>query len=218
VNAIEQARFKPLYAAMLQALKLQGKRPKTVDAYARAVRRVADFFERCPDRLSAADLKRYFAALLETHSWSTIKLDRNGLQFFYKHVLDKQWVWVEILKPPQTRPLPDILTREETFRLINTVDKRRYRVFFLTVYSMGLRLGEGLQLEIGDIDGARQRVHIRSAKGGPECRRARDTFWDVQVPKMTALGDSLCARVRPAVAAVPDSPLVRRTRQRPQMA
>ena len=34
--------------------------------------------------------------------------------------------------------------------------------------------------------------------GNPECRRARDTFWDVQVPKMTALGDSLCAPVRPA--------------------
>jgi hypothetical protein len=42
----------------------------------------------------------------------------------------------------------------------------------------------------------------------PECRRARDTFWDVQVAKMTALGDSLYARIRPAVAAVPDSPLV----------
>ena len=26
---------------------------------------------------------------------------------------------------------------------------------------------------------------------GPEYRRARDTFWDIQVPKMTALGDSL---------------------------
>ena len=25
----------------------------------------------------------------------------------------------------------------------------------------------------------------------PECRRARDTFWDIQVAKMTALGDSL---------------------------
>jgi site-specific recombinase XerD len=166
VNSIEQARFKPLYAAMLQALKLQGKRPKTVEAYARAVRRVADFFERCPDRLSAADLKRYFAALLETHSWSTIKLDRNGLQFFYRHVLDKQWEWVDIIKPPQTRLLPDILTRGETFRLINTVHKLRYRVFFLTVYSMGLRLSEGLQLHVGDIDGERQRVHIRSAKGG----------------------------------------------------
>jgi len=28
-------------------------------------------------------------------------------------------------------------------------------------------------------------------KYDPECRRARDTFWDIQVAKMTALGDSL---------------------------
>jgi integrase/recombinase XerD len=168
VNAIEQARFKPLYEAMLQALKLQGKRPKTIEAYSRAVRRIAEFFDRCPDTLGAAELKSYFAALLETHSWSTIKLDRNGLQFFYRHVLAKQWEWVDIIKPPQTRRLPDILTREETFRLINTVHKLRYRVFFLTVYSMGLRLGEGLQLQVGDMDGQRHRVHIRAAKGGKD--------------------------------------------------
>jgi hypothetical protein len=36
VNATEQARFKPLYARMLRALKLQGVAEKTVDAYARA--------------------------------------------------------------------------------------------------------------------------------------------------------------------------------------
>ena len=36
----------------------------------------------------------------------------------------------------------------------------------------------------------------------PECRRARDTFWDIPVPKMTALGDSLCAPVRPASVAL----------------
>jgi len=168
MNAIEQARFNPLYEQMLQALKLQGKRPKTIEAYSRAVRRIAGLFERCPDTLSAVELKTYFATLLETHSWSTIKLDRNGLQFFYKHVLDKQWEWVDIVKPPSERPLPDILTREETLRLINTVHKLRYRVFFLTVYSMGLRLGEGLQLQIGDIDGQRHRIHIRSAKGGKD--------------------------------------------------
>lgn len=168
MNAIEQARFNPLYEAMLQALKLQGKRPKTIEAYSRAVRRVAGFFDRCPDTLGAAELKTCFASLLETRSWSTIKLDRNGLQFFYRHVLEKQWEWVDIIKPPQARALPDILTREETFRLINTVHKLRYRVFFLTVYSMGLRLGEGLQLQVGDMDGQRHRVHIRAAKGGKD--------------------------------------------------
>jgi len=36
----------------------------------------------------------------------------------------------------------------------------------------------------------------------PECRRARDTFWDIPVPKMTALGDSLWAPVRPASVAL----------------
>jgi hypothetical protein len=81
MNATEQARLQPLYASMLRALKLQGVAEKTVDAHARAVRRTAAFFDRCPDDLSAEDLRVYFAKLLETHSWSTIKLDRCGFQF-----------------------------------------------------------------------------------------------------------------------------------------
>jgi integrase/recombinase XerD len=168
VNSIEQARFTPLYEQMLQALKLQGKRPKTVDAYCRGIRRVADFVDRCPDDLTANELKHYFALLVESHSWSTVKLDRNGIQFFYRHVLDREWDWVKIVKPPQVNSLPDILTRDETFALINTTRKLRYRIFFLTLYSMGLRLGEGLRLEVGDIDGNRHRVHVRGAKGGKD--------------------------------------------------
>jgi integrase len=33
---------------------------------------------------------------------------------------------------------------------------------------MGLRLGEGLRLKIGDIDSDRMRVHIRNAKGNKD--------------------------------------------------
>ena len=135
--------------------------PKTVAAYSRAVRRVAEYFDCCPDRLTNEHLKALFAALVDFHSWSTVKLDRCGLQFFYYHVLGKQWEWIQIFKPPQVHSLPDILTIEETWQLINIVHKLRYRVFFLTVYSMGLRLGEGLQLEVGDIDASRHRVHVR---------------------------------------------------------
>jgi hypothetical protein len=62
MNSIEQARFDALYAAMRRALPLQGKAEKTVEAYARAVRRRADFFDRCPDDLTAEELQTYFAA------------------------------------------------------------------------------------------------------------------------------------------------------------
>ena len=165
MNSIEQARLNPLYAAMLRALQLQGKAEKTVEAYARAVRRSADFFERCPDDLTAEELQTYFAALLKSHSWSTVKLDRCGLQFFYRYVLKRPWDWTEIVKPPRPQRLPDVLTREETLRLLGTVRKLRYRVFFTTLYSTGLRLSEGLALEVGDIDAQRLRIHVRGGKG-----------------------------------------------------
>ena len=45
----EQERFDQLYAQHLQALTLQGKRGKTIDGYARAVRRIAGF-GRVPSR------------------------------------------------------------------------------------------------------------------------------------------------------------------------
>ena len=38
-------------------------------------------------------------------------------------------------------------------------------MFFLTIYSTGLRLGEGLRIEVGDIDGDHGRIHVRNAKG-----------------------------------------------------
>ena len=70
-----------------------------------------------------------------------------------------------LIKPPKTQRLPDIITVGEAGRLFAATRTLSYRVFFFTLYSLGLRLGEGLRLQVGDIDGARGRVHIRNAKG-----------------------------------------------------
>ena len=59
----EKSRFETLYQNHLQALELQGKRPATIDAYSRAVRRVATFFDQCPDRLTQSELKTYLPIL-----------------------------------------------------------------------------------------------------------------------------------------------------------
>jgi integrase len=105
---------------------------------------------------------------LESHSWSAVKLDLYGLKFFYAHVLHKSWVNVDLIKPPKAQRLPDILTVEETERLFPATRILSYRVFYFTAYSLGLRLGEGLRLQVGDIDAARGRVHIRDAKGNKD--------------------------------------------------
>ena len=161
----ETNRFNELYQRHLRLLKLQGKSQKTIDAYARAVRRIREHFDCCPDKLNLKQREKYFSDLVKSHSWSTVKIDRNGLQFFWKHVLNRDWQWVNIVKAPKVRSLPDILTVSEIEKMIGATRKLRYRVFLLATYSMGMRLSETLALQLGDIDGKRKLVHIRRGKG-----------------------------------------------------
>jgi len=183
MNKAQQARFNSLYEQHVNALHRQGKADSTIDVYARAVRRITHFFDQCPDGLTLDQLKDYFTALVKSHSWSTVKVDRNGLQFFYRHVLNQQWVWVDIIKPPQTRVLPDILTVNEVERMINGTRELRYQTFILTTYSLGLRLGETLNLRVGDIDSERMKVHIRQGKG------RKDRFVTLSEVSLQALRD-----------------------------
>ena len=165
MNQAEMNRFNELYQSHLRLLKLQGKSQKIIDAYSRAVRRISEHFDCCPDQLTLQQREEYFSKLIESHSWSTVKIDRNGLQFFWKHVLKRDWQWIQMIKVPEVHSLPDILTVSEVEQLIGATRKLRYRVFLLATYSMGLRLGETLALQVGDIDGQRKQVHIRRGKG-----------------------------------------------------
>lgn len=161
----EAKRFNKLYQRHLRSLQLQGKSQKTIEAYSRAVRRISDHFDCCPDKLTIDQREQYFSNLVKSHSWSTVKVDRVGLQFFWKHVLKKDWRWLNIVKAPKVRSLPDILTVAEVEKIIGATRNLRYRVFLLATYSMGLRLSETLALQVGDIDGLRKQVHIRRGKG-----------------------------------------------------
>lgn len=162
------ADFDHLYQSHLKHLKLKGLQPKTIDAYARAIRRAGDYFDRRIDALTEPQLTDYFTDLLASHSWSAVKLDLYGLKFFYIYVLRKPWVAPDLIKPPRAHRLPDILTVTEAQRLFQSTRVVSYRVFFFTLYSLGLRLGEGLRLQVGDIDAARERVHIRDSKGNKD--------------------------------------------------
>ena len=157
--------FSRQYETHLKHLKLKGLQPKTIDAYARAIRRLGGYFDYRIDDLSEAQLTEYFSDLIGTHSWSAVKLDLYGLKFFTTHVLKQPWRMPNLMKPPKTQRLPDIVTVDEAQRLFLAIRVLSYRVFYFTLYSLGLRLGEGLALKVGDIDAARGRVQVRDAKG-----------------------------------------------------
>jgi hypothetical protein len=125
--------FNSQYDAHLKRLRLKHYQPKTIEAYARAVRRIGGQFDYQIDAPSEAELVDYFSALLDTHSWSALKLDVYGLKFFYEQVLDKPWIQLDLAKPRKGQRLPNIVTVQEAKRLVAETRVLGYRVFFMTV-------------------------------------------------------------------------------------
>ena len=82
MNNEQQQRSDYLYEQHVTHLNLQGKRPSTIDGHSRALRRITHDLDKSPDTLTTTDLKRYFVQLIKTHSWSTVRINRNELQFF----------------------------------------------------------------------------------------------------------------------------------------
>jgi len=165
-SASHRAEFDTRYESHLKHLRLKGMQPKTIEAYAHGVRRLGERFEWRIDALGDEQLIEHFSQLLATHSWSSVKHDLYGYKFYCAHVLGRPWsLSPALIKPPKVQRLPDIVTVEEAARLFAATRVLSYPVFFFTLYSLGLRLGEALALQLGDIDSARMRVHVRDAKG-----------------------------------------------------
>jgi integrase/recombinase XerD len=101
-------------------------------------------------------------------SRSTITLALCGIKFFYERTLQRQWATLDLVRPPQEKKLPVVLSVEEVRQILARVRRWRYRVCLSTIYACGLRLQEGLHLQIGHIDGTRQLLHVCHGKGGKD--------------------------------------------------
>lgn len=165
---MDNSSFDYYYSKMKQAIILQGLQPRTVESYLRTLRRVRDRLNKPLDQLNTTDLKGYFADLLTTHSWSTVKIDRCALVFFYTHVLERDWQWIKIVKVPEKKTIPDILTQEEVVHVLSQLEKPRYKACLIAIYSMGLRISEAINLRPADICKESMRVHIRCSKGNKD--------------------------------------------------
>jgi len=166
MNSTEARKFQQVYTRFQRLLQLQGYSEATCDSYGRGLRRFAQWCRCCPHAgITQRQFEAYFSQLIGSHSWATVKCDRNGIMRFWELLLKKEWPFPELIKPPVVKTLPDILTQTEITELLNHVKEFRFRVFLFTVYSMGLRLDEALHLKPGDIDAERKRVHIRDGKG-----------------------------------------------------
>jgi site-specific recombinase XerD len=148
---------------MLEDLQLRGFAPRTQEAYVYAVARLARHFGRSPDSLTEDDLRAYFIHLTQEKkiARATFTILLCGVKFFFETTLGRSWQLFGLVRPPREKRLPVVLTREEVHTIIGLVRIPVYRTCLTTIYACGLRLLEGAQLEVPDIDSARMCLHIR---------------------------------------------------------
>ena len=97
---------------------------------------------------------------------STLNQAVVALRMFYRDYLGKKWALWERFEIRRDRPLPMVLTRGETRRLLGSVRSGRFRAVLALIYHCGLRVGEAVALKPSHIDAQRGVVRIVEGKGG----------------------------------------------------
>ncbi len=155
-----------LYDRMTEVMQLQSFAPKTQDAYLRAVRKLAEFYDKSPARITEAELCQYFLHRKNVDRWSSTacRIALCGIKFFYQKTLNRKWTKAKLIKPKKDKTLPIVLSVSEVRDVLKAIrDKDRFNHYAIlaTMYSCGLRLGEVIPLKVTDVQSKRGFLHVR---------------------------------------------------------
>ena len=159
-----------LRARMIRDMTVRGFSPRTHEAYVRQVVGLARHYHRSPDQLSADEVQAYLALLFRERkrSWSTCAQAAHAFRFLYHVTLGREKTAFHVPAPKQPQKLPDILSREDVWRLLNACPHPRDRLLLATTYAAGLRVSEVVALKMADLDADRMTIHICQGKGGKD--------------------------------------------------
>lgn len=166
-------------------LMLRGFSKRTVSTYLYQNRKFLEFVKKSPSEVKETDIKGYLAHLISDQQMnnSSIALVRAALKFYYDEVLKKKIV--NLKTPKISRKLPEVLTKEEIKKLLNSINHLKSKLIIKLLYSSGIRLSECLNLKIEDLEIGNKIGWIRGGKG------AKD--------RMFILSNNLCEELLPFV-------------------
>ena len=155
---------------MIEDLQLRDLSKKTQEAYVRAVRQLAEHYGKSPDQITEEELRQYFLYLknVKQASRSACTVALCGIKFFFQHTIRREWTTLDLVRPAREKRLPVVLSVDEVRQVLGCLCREHYRVCLSTIYSCGLRLQEGVTLQVADIDSDRMFIHVQKGKGAKD--------------------------------------------------
>lgn len=153
-----------------EALTLRSLAATTREEYHRYVRKLGERAQGDPAALDEPQVRAHLLHLKEVqrYSASSMRSACAALQFFFHHVVGRDWKLFDLVRCPDRQQLPAVLTRAEVQRLLGAVREPRFAMILRLIYGCGLRIGEAVKLEVRDIQRDGTVLFLREAKGGKD--------------------------------------------------
>ena len=147
-------------------ISLRGYSVRTRSAYLYAITQLQQYVAQPLDRITDEQLTAYFRYLnLERHySRASLKLQLNGIHFFYENVLKRDFT-VQLSLPKRPHKLPQLLSRQDIAALLSQCQTLKQRAMVALCYGCGLRVSELTHIRVSDIDGQRRLLKVCQGKG-----------------------------------------------------
>jgi integrase/recombinase XerD len=151
---------------MLQDMTMRGFGAHTQKDYIRHVRSFAAFLGRPPDTATIEDCRHF---QIDQHKRAVGPATINGavsaLRFLFGITLKRPEMALGLVVVRCTPKLREVLSVEETARLLEAAPGIKYKAAFGVAYGAGLRVSEVAHLKVDDIDSTRMLIRVEQGKG-----------------------------------------------------
>jgi integrase/recombinase XerD len=125
------------------------------------------FTAKSPDLATDEDFRPFVLALPTQRgcSRSTATVAIAAFKFLFAHTLPRPWPRLDLFRPRPVQTLPVILRVDQVWRILSHLDHPTYATCLATSATCGLRISDGINLQVSWIASARMQLQVRGGTG-----------------------------------------------------
>jgi integrase/recombinase XerD len=156
----------PLRQRMIEDMNARKLGAHSQRSHISSCRRFAAFLKRSPDTATPDDVRGFQLHLAET-GMSICNRNRimTGVKFLFRVTLRRLDLTAEIYHLREPQKIPQVMSPDETRRLLAVASNLKVRTLLSLGYGCGLRAGEVVRLKVMHVDSAQKIIRVEQSKG-----------------------------------------------------
>jgi integrase/recombinase XerD len=156
----------PLRQRMIEDMNARKLGAHSQRSHIQSCKRFAAFLKHSPDTATPDDMRRFQLHLIESGvSIGNRNRIMTGVKFLVRVTLRRLDLAAEIYHLREPQKIPQVMSPDETRRLLAVATSLKARVMLSLGYGCGLRASEVVRLKVKHIDSAQKIIRIEQSKG-----------------------------------------------------